>query len=601
MAPFNPDLINEQFPTPARNNDSVGFRNNFRVIKDSLNAIKDSLDGLEDNTAKLDASATAGINNFNGTTLENLRLNRTVWRSRLWEVTESEVDIDISNGLYHFVNYDGTGSSLTLQLQNWANDSDTLQGVQELYIILSKETHSSDTTVSFSLRDADKVLKFSNNWLENFVLTEDHIDNPIVVKLWSNYDDNKVFAEYISEYSEEIGPTVIENLVVTGTLTATIDPSDVVINDIDEIGNVSASSPADGQQLIYDADSGEWTAGDIDLGLEIIETRIQASSFVFDSVPAPSNWVLYEGMRYRFDISDGSNSNSALRFSTSATNPSASEYTSGVTISGTAGEPDAYIEIDITPSTPSELFLYSSGDVISTIVIPVKTGVKRRYSVTFADPETRELNVGPFTATTAEIEDLDITGNLTASNITFTAADFDNITVDTISATTINTDQLTASGQVSADVLDSGSLSTTDITASGTITADNVSVTGTLTAGSISYDTLEANDIEVSGSISANTIESTDITVTGLTTTNNLTVTGNTDADLIQAINVEANAVESDRVTVSTRFRPPVLDQEEIDELENVEVGEVVYNTDEDKLQVCILSDGTTVTWEDLH
>lgn len=66
------------------------------------------------------------------------------------------------------------------------------------------------------------------------------------------------------------------------------------------------------------------------------------------------------GLTYRFDLSDSTTSSHPFKFSTTSdgTHNSGSEYTTGVTVSGSQGNPAAYVQIDIEQDSPTTLYTY---------------------------------------------------------------------------------------------------------------------------------------------------------------------------------------------------------------------------------------------------
>ena len=83
------------------------------------------------------------------------------------------------------------------------------------------------------------------------------------------------------------------------------------------------------------------------------------NKYYIDGVVSPA-LTLDVGKTYRFDISDSSVSGHPLRFSETAngSHGGGSVYSTNVTVNGTAGSSGAYVEIQVTGSTPASLHYY---------------------------------------------------------------------------------------------------------------------------------------------------------------------------------------------------------------------------------------------------
>ena len=85
---------------------------------------------------------------------------------------------------------------------------------------------------------------------------------------------------------------------------------------------------------------------------------VAGGKFVIDGV-SQDTLELYEGNTYKFDLSDSSTASPPFRFATAADAAGSTEYTTGVTTSGTQGQAGAYVQIVVASNAPT-LYYYCS-------------------------------------------------------------------------------------------------------------------------------------------------------------------------------------------------------------------------------------------------
>jgi len=88
---------------------------------------------------------------------------------------------------------------------------------------------------------------------------------------------------------------------------------------------------------------------------------VSGGKYYIDSVQQPTI-NLAEGGLYKFDVSDSSNENHDLRFSTTSdgTHAGGTVYTTGVDNSGTPGDADAYLQIQVASGAPDPLYYFDT-------------------------------------------------------------------------------------------------------------------------------------------------------------------------------------------------------------------------------------------------
>ena len=163
--------------------------------------------------------------------------------------------------------------------------------------------------------------------------------------------------------------------VYTGSAFSIITPSQSVLNDVAIVSGAITYSEDLG--LITDAASTGSSNGSLDIVADALEDEITftvtaaTGKFIIDGVDKPA-LTLYKGWTYTFDVSDASNANHPLRFSSGG-----SAYNTGVTVTGTQGQAGAKVQLVVPESQPTTFIYYCTnhsgmGNSITVVEDPIK-------------------------------------------------------------------------------------------------------------------------------------------------------------------------------------------------------------------------------------
>ena len=198
-----------------------------------------------------------------------------------------------------------------------------------------------------------------------------------------------------------------------------------------------------------------------------------SNGFKLDGVEAPF-LTLTPGRTYIFDVSDGTNSGQPFRFYYDV--DKTTEYTTGVTASGTAGITGATVTLVVTDTTPTVLHYQS--------VSSVKMGNAIQTNSNILDTEHNSTIRGTLTATT-------VIGNLTGTATTANnLSNGANITTGTISNDRLpNPVTKNLTGNVT------GNINSTGVSTTTRLFTDDLSISGvsTHTGASIFNGNIDSN------------------------------------------------------------------------------------------------------------
>ena len=179
--------INELYPVAGKDNDSQGFRDNFKLIKTGLTTAASEITTLQTNTAKLDAT-----NDFNGNNISEANFIANSEEVFVTDEISFSQKIRFINGHYQIITV-GENTPITLTLTDWPATGKL--GKMRLAV---KGDGSTPILIEWST-GASGVLKTDTAWPENFIA--DSASDPIIIDFWSADAGLTVYGQYHGQFT----------------------------------------------------------------------------------------------------------------------------------------------------------------------------------------------------------------------------------------------------------------------------------------------------------------------------------------------------------------------------------------------------------------
>ena len=275
-------------------------------------------------------------------------------------------------------------------------------------------------------------------------------------------DDASTFTVDFSQFFDDTNLSRVDNATFSnGTLTLTRDDS-----------STAASVNLDGRYLqnLVAQTTDDLSEGSTNLYYTDARVRDQLYSTVSVTTSSGNFYIdgeqqgivtLQPGRTYRFDQSDASNNSHPIRFSEVSDGThaggGATEYTTGVTVNGTAGNAGAYVEFVVTNATP-RLYYYCANHsgMGGKVSVGKEMFVERITSDTWITGpiQTTSVNVGTGGSINASTATLDFTH----TTVNFSGATVGGLSNSDVGLANIadNAQGVVVTGKVAADSLDIG-------------------------------------------------------------------------------------------------------------------------------------------------
>lgn len=409
---INANNIDGNYPVAGQDNDSQGFRDNFTNTRTNFQFAANEISDLQQKVVLKQALDGTVLNNdMGGSLLLNARL-QDISQSVVSNLpTAGTVTIDYALGPYYAI--PSTTGSVTLAFTNLSG-AGTLSTFR-VQITISNVAHTLILPTAVGAANSLKSLQ-----------------NIIGVNVSTRTITFSETGTYVFEFRTSDGgaSVYIEDLVRSAGATELTQLNDVDITDVQN-----------NDILVYNSTNSAWENvaqseffPTTEIAVDVADNGSGSQDvFFLDGTALRTNtgvtidFQFQVDNRYRFDLSDPSNADAPLRFSTTPdtivtvgnVSPSTvTPYSNNVTIFGNAGSSGSYVEILITPETPTPLYLWgieqNPGLDTSLIgaALPLSVGqIEYFYG---ADTFAANGNISLQTSTTVITQSSNLVGNLAA-------------------------------------------------------------------------------------------------------------------------------------------------------------------------------------------
>lgn len=176
--------INELYPVAGSDNDSQGFRDNFRLVKTGLATAATEITAIQTTSAKLNAE-----NDFNGNVIREANLIANTEEVYVTDEIVASQTLRFVNGNYQIIT---VGADLTLTLTDWPASGK----LGKIRCAVKGDGTSRLLTISAG---PNNVFKKDANWPASFLAVS--TTDPIIIDLWSSDGGLTVYGQYHGQFA----------------------------------------------------------------------------------------------------------------------------------------------------------------------------------------------------------------------------------------------------------------------------------------------------------------------------------------------------------------------------------------------------------------